>query len=209
MRTFLVPLSMVATCSLALGQVYPFWPIGEATSGVQARDQGLADLIRAKGQFELDRAQAVAAMNAENQLQIDRRRDQFAAYDALRRQRLAETRERNIANRESRQERQLAMLPKPLSESDFDPQTGGIHWPSVLMQASFEPSRVKIEGLFQGWAKANQSGQPMDLGPLVQAIGELRDQLKKQITSLDTTTYLQGRRFLDSLEVSARGPARS
>jgi hypothetical protein len=87
---------------------------------------------------------------------------------------------------------------------EFDPQTGRVAWPSSLMQPMFEQSRVKVDALFQDWARARQSAQTIDLTPIVQAVGAMRNQLRDQIRAMETMTYLQARRFLDSLEVSAR-----
>lgn len=201
--TVLISMSVIGQSARAQWN-YPFWPLGEATSGVQAQAQGMADLIRARGQYEQDHVAAVAAMNAENQLQIQRRQEQFAAYDALRQQRLAETRQRNVDTQEQRHARAASILPQPLTMEEFDPQTGRIAWPASLMQKMFEPSRVKVDGLFQDWARARQSAQTIDLTPIVQAVGAMRNQLRDQIRAMETMTYLQARRFLDSLEVSAR-----
>lgn len=198
------PIGTVSAQFRYRGGFYPFAPIGTATSGEQARAEGLADLIRARGQFEQDHAAAVAAMNAENQLQMERRMNQRQAYREMQSQRAAQIRERNAQNRESLARSQNEMLPRTLPPTQLDPSTGEIKWPALLGQSQFDATRKVVDDLFRNWASANKSGQPFDISPMITAISSMRDQLRQLISSVDTMTYLGARGFLDSLEMSAR-----
>lgn len=185
---------------------YPYGPIGEATSGFQAQAEGIADLIRARGQYEQDHAAAVAAMNAENQLQIQRRMQQRQTYLAMQAQRAAEVRARNEARREALARDPHEMMPRALSSDQLDVATGAIAWPPLLQRSQFDATRKELDNLFQEWAAAGRSGRPFDLQPIVAATSAMREELRTLIQSVDTTTYLVARGFLDSLELSARRP---
>jgi hypothetical protein len=185
---------------------YPYWPIGEATSGFQAQAEGIADVIRARGQYEQDHAAAVAAMNAEKQLQIQRRVQQRQTYLAMQAARAAEVRARNEARREELARDPDAMTPRTLSSDQLDVETGAIAWPALLQRPQFDASRKELDALFEEWAAAGRSGRAFDLQPIVAAISRMREELRALIRSVDATTYLGARGFLDSLEMSARRP---
>jgi hypothetical protein len=95
------------------------------------------------------------------------------------------------------------MAPKRLSSSELDPVTGEVNWPLVLNDDRYASLREAVDKLFSQ-RQSSVSGGAADYRQLVSAIEAMRAAIVKNINDYSPSTYLQARKFLDSLLYEAR-----
>jgi len=168
---------------------------------------GYADMIRSEGYYNMTTAQGMVYAEQARNLDIQNRKEAYRAYWAGKEQRSAidaQKRERTRHSTEALNVAGKSDAAQPLSKDVFNPETGKIAWPKALLDSQYTAKRTEIEKLCQ--LRARTSGGPNSQTKLKVATSELAALLKTNIThteKMSSTDYMNAKKFLDSLAVSA------
>jgi hypothetical protein len=169
-----------------------------AEEGIQ---RGYADIVRSQGMANLLNSQAAKEYEAARKEYIDNRLRATQTYFDMRR---VNTEYRN-AQRPSplsmesyvRLARQQA--PDPLSTSQLDALSGAIGWPAALRKVEYNALRQQLDKLFQ-----QRAGGYLDYQAIHDAVEAMLAQLKTEVSALPSNEYLAAKKFLESLDYTAR-----
>ncbi len=178
---------------------------GAGTTVAGSYMEGMASVINAAGQANL--ANSAAANNWENaySLELNNRLQTTNTYFEQRRinrEAVAEERGPRVTAAElARFAKEAA--PNRLTSSQLDPVTGEIGWPAPLRAAAFDSARDRVDQLFaQREASAGAIG-PAGYRKIREALDVLRAQFQAKISDYPPQVYIDGRKFLDSLDYEA------
>jgi hypothetical protein len=97
-----------------------------------------------------------------------------------------------------------AKLPDRLSVAEYDPRTGDLAWPAVLLQPEFAADRIALENAF-GQRRAEDVGvTSVFYRDVSQRCQRMHAIMLSQIDQLSTADSVAARKFLKSLEYEAR-----
>src|SRR5579872_3279977 len=169
---------------------------------------GLAQVIRAEGQYNAMTAQGMVSYEEARSKYIDNVNRWTQAYFQMREANDAYQRQKFARTKHSRET--LAMVaasdvPLRLSSYDLDPISGKINWPAPLLEAQYDGLRSDLDQLFATRATTSQTGTS---APIHEDIRQLRDALRSNIETMPANDYIAARKFLDSLDYSIVQPAR-
>jgi hypothetical protein len=111
--------------------------------------------------------------------------------------RVAARREREKYSPEILREAARVAAPKALSESEFNPKTGRVRWPELLLASEYESPRGELEQLLQ--QRATGSLDDEGQAKARTAAEQMRSTLRANIRNLPADDYLAAQRFLESL----------
>lgn len=171
--------------------------------------RGIADVIRAQGDYNLNTSAAAVNLSLARQQEIENRKKNVQTYFEIRdinRQVFYADQKRRRGGPEDWIRDAQAGKPKRLSPSELDAVTGGIHWPILLTAQAYGPLRIELERAFAQRAYHGAMGAEAFMR-VVQLTGDLAMSLKSQIRILPPDQYLGAMRFLDSLAYEASLPA--
>jgi hypothetical protein len=185
-----------------VGVGYGGWGgVGTAESSAA---HGYADFVRSEGYYNMATAQGMVYAEQARELYIQNRKEAYRAYWAGKEQRSAidaQKRERTRHSAEALNVAGKSEVAQSLSKDVFNPETGKIVWPKALLDGKYTAKRTEIEKLVE--LRARTSGGPNSQTKIQAATGELTALLKTNITRISATDYMQAKKFLDSLAVSA------
>jgi hypothetical protein len=174
--------------------------MGAGTTVAGSSMTGMANVISAKGDYNLSTSAAAINMTQAQKQEIQNRQQYTNTYFEMR-----ET-NRNARKAESGSQlsvEQLARLahdyaPKPLSPNEVDDLTGKVHWPARLQTNVFATDRQKFESLFGSYSQlgALSSGEQDKARKI---INDMAKTLKSQIRNIPTGDYTTCKDFLNSL----------
>ncbi|MDH3716780.1 MAG: hypothetical protein OES79_01540 [Planctomycetota bacterium] len=125
-----------------------------ATVG-ESHARGLSEVVRARGQRELDSAQARIGRAEARSRELDNRLKATQTYFEMRninREQRFGTEEERYEQRRRNNERRFAAArradPDELTSDQLDPVTGKITWPFSLMPVRFREYRERLDELF-------------------------------------------------------------
>ena len=186
---------------------YGWW--SRSSTPVEGFRRGLADVIRAAGDYNLSSSAAAVNLSEARRREIEN--DQawtqtyFAMRDVNREQREAQLK-RQRGNPEDFPRYAQAGKPKLLDNRDLDAVTGQIRWPILLTAADFDQQRVVVEKVFAARAYHGILNAE-DFLNAVRTIDEMSALLADRIRTVPGQDYVQAKRFLRSLAYEARMPA--
>jgi hypothetical protein len=164
------------------GQAYSPWGWGVgggATTAAESYQRGMADVIRARGEYQAQAARAARDYEAARSAYIENQTQWLAEYNqrkrigqAQRQQEQQQRRESIDRARSARDSARAQELPVP---SQIDPDTGAIDWPTVLQEPRYAEWTVKLDTLMRQWA------QGQDASLLAPEVSQLADQLQVQL----------------------------
>lgn len=196
--------SMALSASTAMAQ--PGWGPTYYSSTVQEGAQrGFADVIRSKGQYNLDTAQAASTLQDAASKYLDNRMKATDTYFQMRQANAAYRKAEAIPALSSQQLFRLAaeQAPKTLTSSDLDPLTGDITWPLVLQEDIYTDYRTKLQKLFDN---RHTGSAPTNVFDIQNVANEALATLKSNISAYPAPEYLKAKKFLESLAFTARVP---
>jgi hypothetical protein len=206
-------LSLFVLC-VVCAQVWAQYGYGDGYSyhsstyaeGVQ---RGFADVVRSAGEYNLNTSEAAINYTQARSMQLDNRMKATNTYFDMRRVN-KQAREEEAGPRLSTE--QLYRIaaesaPKRLSSSAVDPLTGGIAWPLVLREDMFTEHRDKLQDLFTERASSGGAIGPENYLEIQQLVQVTLADLKTIINDYPANDYLQAKRFLESLAITARTPS--
>jgi hypothetical protein len=167
---------------------------------------GLARVIRAMGQFNVNTAEA-------RRLNEDAREHFIQNWVSG----VSARFKRQQLNREHRLAQQGPQLspsqldevmrnkaPDPLLPAELNRYTGAIRWPEALQYPWFDEQRRQMEPLFESWA-AGQGGRGTHMhGQVVKLAGKMIDQLRANIHEMDAYEAIAARKFIDGLRYASQ-----
>jgi hypothetical protein len=173
---------------------------GGASTVAGSRMRGMADVIGAKGSYNLSTSAAAINLTHARQQQIQNHAAATSTYFQMR----AENKAARAAEAGPRPtEAQLVRIahegvPKPLSPSKMDAVSGKLAWPSVLQGNTFATQRRWVES---GFAKQAKYGglSYADKNTLRKLINSMASELKSQIRDVPPGDYEASKDFLQSL----------
>jgi len=197
-------LSYTVGASPAAAQPF-FGPYYRSSTPAEGYARGWASIIRSQGQYHLDTSEAAKNFEQARALQLENRYKYTKTYF-----------ENKMMNREYRQqlepdrltEEQLirfaqAGKPAKLSDEQLDPYTGKITWPTALRTDRYNEYRYAMQQIM---IDRSQHGRITgDQSRMVEGMtNEALAMLKAEIERLDSGSYLEAKRFIQSLAYEAR-----
>ena len=177
------------------------WGGGQTAEGAYL--QGAATVIQAEGMYNVNTAQATVEYEQARSLYLTNRRkftENYYATKEMHQAVEAQKRERNKTSSEALTFAAKSSVPVKLETAAFNPQTGKIAWPKVLLDNQYTARRAEIEQLTA--TRTKTSGRPETVKKIQAATVEMSSILKSNITKLSANDYVQARKFLDSLAVT-------
>jgi hypothetical protein len=167
---------------------------------------GVANAVRAAGDYNLSTSQAYVNMEEAKRRDIENRKEWTDSYFEMRRAnadyRAAERGPRGTPEDWVRYAREAA--PARLSPGQLDQVTGEIAWPRLLQAAGFKEGREELEHQFAIRADKGGSIGPNGYQQIQEVTNSMIAYLKKNIKSYPTNEYLDAKKFLESLAYEAR-----
>jgi len=206
MRALLISVSVLTLLSVAATVAQAQWYVDNRASTVgESYARGMSDVIRSRGQYNLDTS--AAAINASqarsNEIKnyADATNTYFEMRAANKKYRAAERGKRATSEDWVRWAKEGA--PKPLSPGEFDPVTGKIKWPVMLKAAEFAEYRQQLDELFAKRA----SSDALTIDDFIQVdklTKSLLEELKAHIREVPPNLYVQSKEFVKSLAYEVR-----
>ena len=191
---------------------YPF----KASTPAESFARGAADVIRARGEFNLLNSEAAINWEEAKSRAIVNAQDYVDGYFKMRQSnrdyRRAERGPRPTAEDLERYAR--AVRPTPLSPSELDELTGRVNWPILLRDDHFTPLRSEMEELLDRWAVSRNLGQVDRFGTdehlaVRYTTDQMEEVLRQYVRDLPPQDYTAAKRFLRSLEYHVTQPKTS
>ena len=163
--------------------------------------RGAAELTRAAGEANFYNSMAAERYESARQAAIQNRKLATDTYFAMRKV----NQEARAAERPTRlsvdQYATIAqrMAPSPLAAQQYEPTTGKLGWPEVLMTKEFEADRNAIDAAFRS-RDASDGGRGSQFAAHIATHAErMRQTLRGNIDTLRPMDYMAGKKFIDSV----------
>ncbi len=195
---------------------------GSPVDALGSRYQGMADLVRARGQAQVDHTKALVNYQDAQSKYIDNQKKLADTYVSVQKaqraynqQRAAEQKEREAQQEAARQKRVeenkkrletgtpvyyepgFTQTDTTLSASQLNPATGEIVWPEALMGEEYKASRDKMQELFK---LRDSTGATSEISQEIYDEAQvMKNQLRGQIRDMVPNDYLSARRFIEGL----------
>ncbi len=187
------------------------WGSGGSTVA-EGYGQGMAEVIRAQGQYNQDNAEARLTNEEARTKYIENKKKAADTYWEMKdrhRQYKEEERQREeerAAKGRARLEQNSPSPQRPgLGPDDFDPVTGAIHWPEILQKPEFADSRKQLDSLFEHRSLTGGATGSKNSDAIEATTKAMREQLKKQISTIPAMDYIAAKKFLDGLAYEGQG----
>jgi hypothetical protein len=177
-----------------------------ATVG-ESHARGMSELVRARGQLELDSSAARINRAEARSRELDNRLKATNTYFEMRNinreQRFGTEQERYERRSRNNEQRFAAAAargnPNELTYRQLDPATGKITWPFSLMDPKFEEYRERLDDLFARRATYNGQVTFEMYSEIRQTTDEFLETLRGEIRNMETRPYMEARRFVNAL----------
>lgn len=167
---------------------------------------GVANAVRAQGDYNLSTSQAYVNMEEAKRREIENRKAWTDAYFEMRRAnsdyRAAERGPRGTPEDWVRFAKEAA--PNRMSPGELDYVTGRIAWPRLLQSDEFKDGRESLDALFADRADRGGSIGPEGYQKIRNETAAMTAYLKKNIKRFPPNEYLDAKKFLESLAFEAR-----
>jgi len=207
MRALPISLSILTLLSVAATAAKAQWGYADnrASTVGESHARGVSDMVRSRGQANLDNSAAAINMTAARSQQITNYRDGTNTYFEMRAAnkayRAAERGPRATSEDWVRWAKEGA--PKPLSPGEFDPVTGKIKWPVMLKASAFAKYRKQLDELFA--KRATSDSLTIEDFIQVDKISKaLLAALKAHIREVPPDLYIASKEFVKSLAYEVR-----
>lgn len=161
---------------------------------------GMANVISAKGDYNLSTSAAAVNMTQAQSKEIENHQQYTNTYFEMRetnkQARDAEAGPKPTAEQLARLAHETA--PKKLSPGEVNEVTGKLNWPSALTLDMFAADRKQLDALFGSFSQLGT----LDYAKQVKAkdiINDMNNKLKAQVRTLPTPDYVECKSFLKSL----------
>jgi len=164
---------------------------------------GMANMMSAKGSYNLQTSQAAVNMTQAQSQEIANHQQYTDTYFQMRATNQAATEKAMGPHPSAEQLARMAAdgVPKPISPSEMDPISGSVAWPDVLLDDDFTKGRKEVDALL-GKKAANGRLGFKDQQQATKAIDGMYETLKGEIKDIPDMKYIESRDFLRSLVYS-------
>jgi hypothetical protein len=178
------------------------WGAGSTPAGSYLT--GMANAIRAEGEYNLNTSAAAINLEEAQKRDIENRKLWTNTYFEMRRINESYTHPKRPP-RPAETWARLAQnaAPDRLPNHVLDPVNGQIIWPSALQGDEFAPERGVLEQMFAHRAMSHGAIGIQGHATVRKAVDAALAKLKAQIRQIDTRNYLEARNFLNSLGYEA------
>ena len=196
---------VVATASTSQARRYGGGGGGGGGTVQSAYLNGMGNLIRNEGMYNLETAQANIAQQQANTLYIQNRMLATKTYFEMREY----NREARAAERSKPMSSDAAshyydqLKPKKLSASQLDPVSGHVTWPLALQGEDYASYRLQLESLF----KLRAQHQELNYNDVRQGSEGMATELRKHIDEFAPQDYESAHKFIEALAFEAHFPA--
>lgn len=210
MKTLPVYLSVLILFGVVATTAQAQWGYvdNRASTVGESHARGVSDIVRARGQYNLDTSAAAINVSEARSREMDNyakwTNTYFEARATNRAYRAAERRPRASSEDWVRWAKEGA--PKPLTPGSFDPVTGKINWPVMLQASEFADLRTELDKLFAKRATADALTIE-DFVKIDNTAKALLEELKKNIRKVPPNLYIESKEFVKSLAYEVRQPA--
>lgn len=205
--SILIAVAALAWCDTALLAQYPPPPgygygYGGYGGGTAASNNmnGMANMISAKGSYNLQTSQAAINMTQAQSQEIQNHQQYTDTYFNMRATNRAATEAERGPHPTTEQLARIAAdgVPKTISPGEMDPVSGQLAWPDLLQDDQFSDQRAEVEKLV---AKQSSQGRLgfTDQKAARETIDDMFHELKAEITQVPSQQYVGARSFLQSL----------
>jgi hypothetical protein len=161
---------------------------------------GMANVISAKGDYNLSTSAAAVNMTQAQSKEIQNHQQYTNTYFEMRATNKAATEAEEGPKPTAEQLARLAKetAPKTLSPGEVNEVTGKLNWPSALTLDMFAADRQQVDALYHSFSQLGA----LDYASQVKAreiINSMNDKLKAQVRTLPTPDYVACKSFLKSL----------
>jgi hypothetical protein len=207
-RLPVLTMAWLLVASAASAQWGPYYGFGGWGGGMGAGStpmgsylSGMAQTIRAQGQYNVMSSQAAINLEQAQSMDIDNQLKWTNTYFEMRRVNDAYAKAKQTPRLSSETLAQMARdaAPARLPSNDLDAVTGQIAWPAVLQNTMFDDDRENLERLFTDRAVMHGAIGTETHGLIRNAVDAMLAKLKDHIRDFDTRNYLEARSFLISL----------
>ncbi len=173
---------------------------GGASTAAGSAMNGMANVISAKGDYNLTTSEAAINMTQAQSQEIKNRQQYTNTYFAMR-QTNAAARAQEAGP--SPTEEQLVRIahegvPKPLSPSEQNPVSGSLAWPSYLQSDQFAAARSTVDALFAKHASLGTLSYS-DQVTARHTLDGMYTEMKSHIRDIAPPDYIACRTFLNSI----------
>ncbi len=208
LMVFALPIVLGATWCLSqyyndyYGGSYGGYPVVDdrATTVGQSYAQGMSDVIRSQGAYNLMTSKA--AINATEAVKNDiANREQWTdTYFQMRRENRAAVAEERGPPPTAEDIVRFAQMgkPQPLGPNQLDKVSGKIYWPLPLRTDQFAASRNQLDELFAKCARYGDISMD-ELMNIINVTNQMIDLLKQEIKNIPPMEYTKAKSFLASL----------
>ncbi len=167
--------------------------------------RGMAHVIAAQGQYNVNTAQAAVLAEEARRASIENHRLGVETYFANRKTNRAARAEQRGPRPTGEQLARLASsgTPDRLTQEQLDPATGRVAWPAALLGEEFAAHRADVEGILYRKLSSGALNE-LERARLDQAAGAMLAVLKSQIREMPPMQYTKARGFLESLDYEAQ-----
>jgi hypothetical protein len=164
---------------------------------------GMANVISAKGNYNLSTSAAAVNLTQAQSNEIQNRQQYTNTYFEMRATNKAATaaeRGPRLTPEQIARNTQ-ARAPKPISPDQVDPVSGKVNWPDLLQNERYAPQRAELEQLLFKQASYGGLGAA-DNTKAREAVESMSEMMKDQIREVPAQQYTAAKSFLKSLMYS-------
>ena len=176
-----------------------------AQTPISAGLTGMSNLVRAEGAYNEASSRSMVYQEQARQKYIENQKLAFENKQQLQRAasaRNAEVASENRAARARAEAFESTHRTPPLMTSEYNPTTGQIRWPDVLKASEFDGPRNEIDSLFKSGRKTESSAETA--AKVETNVGQMKDLLRSQITTIPLNEYSESRKFLDRVAATLK-----
>jgi hypothetical protein len=172
----------------------------------ESHARGLSDVVRSRGQHEMDSAQARVTRAEARSRELDNRLKSSQTYFEMRnynREQRFGTPDEKYAKKRANEEKYAKYArhanPDELTDSQLDPLTGKIKWPFSLMSPKYENYRNQLDDLFEQRARHGGQISYRTYEQIKFTTKDFLKALREDIREMDPQDYLAAKRFVNAL----------
>ncbi|HZZ29087.1 MAG TPA: hypothetical protein VFE46_13900 [Pirellulales bacterium] len=213
--TFALAFVLTAVSRAAHGQYpystypYPYYNGGGASTVGQSYAMGMADLVRAAGDRNLNNSQASINYEQADSMDLDNQMKGEQTYFEMRKMNRSYRKAEESPGLTSEDSWRYAQMfsPKRLTSTQLDPVTGKIYWPMFFQDPRYTKYCDELNNLFVQ-REASHGGIGYQSYLEIQKITDtLKAELQKNINLYQPNDYISMKNFVESLAYEAKLPA--
>jgi hypothetical protein len=216
-RTLTLSISFALVMMVRLAQAqypyspypYPYYNGNSASTVGQSYAMGMADLVRAAGDRNLNNSQAAINYEQADSLDLDNQIKGEKTYFEMRKMNTSYRKAEQSPGLTSEDSWRYAQMlaPKRLTSTQLDPVTGQIYWPIFFQDARYSKYCNDLNKLFVQ-RESLHGGIGYDAYMQVQKTTDaLLSELKKNISLYQPNDYISMKNFVESLAYESKLPA--